>query len=476
MNRIAIALALLWAGASWTEEAGVLTLRQAVARALAESPALAPYSIDDEIAEARILQAGLRPNPVLGLEVEDVRLGGGPGESTRTVSVSRAGGGGLAIGAERERVSGAGSGFSEAELTLSLSQVVELGGKRAKRIAVAEREQALAAWDFERARADLAAEVGEAFCRVLEAQERVQLTRALMELASDVDESIGARVDAGDTSPLERNRSTVALSNARIAKARAERELDLARLALAATWGADSADFGTAGGALEAAEPLAPLPVLQRQLDSNPDIARWSEEMAAHEARVALAQSQRTPDPELMVGYRNRWTGDRTARRVGIDSTGGLNWSRSDAEARSERDDSFVLGLSIPLPIFDRNQGNIAEAELGIAKAGAQERHARTRAASLLARAHGEASSALAELRALHADVEALAEETLAKTRQGYELGKFTYLDVLDAQRALFDSRDASIDAHLRYRLAVIAIERLTGALPYDETTDDASR
>ncbi|XHC26941.1 TolC family protein [Phycisphaerales bacterium ac7] len=121
-----------------------LTLRQALAAALVRNPRLRSLAWEPRIAEARRLQAGLSPNPSVGIEVEDF-----------------AGSGSL-------------SGFDSAETTIAFSQLLELGGKRDRRVRVAEGQWTVSALDYEAQRLAVLTDTASRFVRVLELQQRVE--------------------------------------------------------------------------------------------------------------------------------------------------------------------------------------------------------------------------------------------------------------------------------------------------------------
>ena len=186
---------------------GVLRLPQAQALALMQNPDLAAFAWEVRAGEARTLQAGLPPNPEVGVEVENV--------------------------------AGAGDfqGVDGAEVTVGISQVIELAGKRRKRTHVAALERDLAAWDYETARLDVLTQVTQAFVDVLRVQERLAVDADLVRLAEQIYRIVIERVKAGKVSPLEATRARVALATSRIALQRAQRELTAARERLTATWG-----------------------------------------------------------------------------------------------------------------------------------------------------------------------------------------------------------------------------------------------
>src|SRR3972149_1747368 len=173
------------------EPKGDLELREALSLALLHNPELASFSIEVRAAEARTLQAGLRPNPEFDVEVENFA---GSGALRR---------------------------FDETETTIQLGQLMELAGKRRKRERVASLERDLAGWDYEAKRGDVLTETSKTFVEVLAAQERLALTQELLRLAEQTFETVSARVQAGKVSPIEETKAGVALANSRIEHARA---------------------------------------------------------------------------------------------------------------------------------------------------------------------------------------------------------------------------------------------------------------
>jgi len=204
-----------------TEPTGPITLRQALALALMHNPELKAFSWDVRVSEARRMQASLWPNPELEVEVEEV---GGPGQR---------------------------SGFDAAETTIQLSQLIELGEKRSKRTKLASLEKELAGWDYEGKRLDVFTEVNKVFIGVLAAQQRLKLTKELLQLSEELVDTVGKRVDAGKDSPLERTKAIVALSNIRIQHQQAVQHLELTRKQLVAAWTGKDPKFESVAGRLK---------------------------------------------------------------------------------------------------------------------------------------------------------------------------------------------------------------------------------
>lgn len=388
------------------EPSGALTLRQALALALARNPALAAFSWDVRIGEARILQAGLRPNPEAGVEVEDV-LGSGDFQGVR-----------------------------EAQTTLALSQLVELGGKRAARVNAAKFARDLAGWDYETRRIEVFTQTAEAFVEVLNLQQRLALTEETVGLAEKAVEAVNKRVEAARTFAVEGTKAQVALASVQIERDQTQRALDAARQRLAANWGNSQPRFERVEGNLESTKSVPDLERLLERLRQNPDLARWATEMSQREANVKLEKARRVPDVTVGGGYR-RLSGPE--------------------------DNAFVAGVSIPLPFFNKNQGNIKEAEYQLAKASDEQRATELRVKTSLGQAWQRLAAAAAEVTALKGKVLPGAQQAFDTVSQYYTEGRLGYLEVLDAQRTLFASRSQYFRALSDYHQAVIAIERLIG-------------
>jgi len=389
-----------------TEPTGPITLRQALALALMHNPELRAFSWEVRASEARRLQASLLPNPEMEVEVEEV---GGTGER---------------------------SGFDGAETTIQLGQLIELAGKRPKRERVAALESNLAGWDYEAKRLDVLTEVALAFVGVLAAQERLTLAEELVRLSEKVMDTVAQRVEAGKDSPVEKTKAQVALAGARIEQKRAQRRLVSARKQLAATWGGISPAFEGVSGQLDITFPIPSEAELRGLLEQNPDLARWAVEMESRRAALELEKANAITDPTIFGGMRRFNETDDTA---------------------------VVFGLSIPVAVFNRNQGRILEAKYNIARAREQRGAVEANLYATLADTYQALSSAFIEVTDLKNEVLPGAESAFDAARRGYSEGKFDYLMVLDAQRTFFYSRARYIESLAAYHGAKADVERLIG-------------
>ncbi len=389
------------------EPAGVLRLSDALGAALLGNPDLAAQSFEVRTGEAQILQAGQRPNPTLSTQVEDI---------VGTGSFSRAG---------------------ESETTIQLGQLIELGGKRAARMRVASAAHQLTGWDYETLRIDVFSRTADAFIEVLAAQERLALADEALVVARRVLDVAQRRVDAGLASPAEAIRAGVAVDSAGVEREHADHGLETARTALAAQWGGATAHFDRALGDLADLPAPPTLEELQRRAAESPDLARWASELERHEAAIAEARSGRIPDVTIHAGPRY---------------------------LAGPEDVTLVVGASIPIPLWNRNQGAIAEARARRAKAAHEQRAAQVRTATEVSKA----------LTALHASIEEAAllrtrvlpgiDRAVAVLQRGYEAGRNSQLEMLEILSARLAAREQHLRALVEAHHSVQRLERLTGA------------
>jgi len=133
-------------------------------------------------------------------------------------------------------------------------------------------------------------------------------------------------------------------------------------------------------------------------------------------------------------------------------------------------DYALTVGFSVPLPVFDRNQGRIQEAEHRLSKAEQELRNTEVRITTALNTAYQALDAAHSEIMALRQEILPGARSAYDAAREGYRLGKFGFLDVLDAQRTLFGSKNQYLAALANYHKSVADVERLVGSA-MNETT-----
>ncbi len=445
------------------EPTGILRLSDAMEAAVLGNPGLEVYPWDVRIADARIIQAGLRPNPELSLEVENIALGGSSVSGGTSRSLGLAADGSPTFGLERERESESRSVFGQAEITLRLSQIIELGGKRSARIEAAQRGKDAAAWDYEVARYRVIGEVVVAFNDVLAAQEGVRQFGELVELGERLTSTVEELVEAGESSPLEGRRARTAVESLRIEQRRREQVVHQAKIRLAAMWGSNEPAFEAVEGDVTSMPELPAIEALLEKKQDHPILRQWEYELARRKAVLQLEERRAIPDLELTFGYRAEGLGGESSRSFGLGAEG-LSLSRVSRGSNDDWEHSLSIEISIPLPIFNRNQGARKEAEYQVQKT-AYERRATERSLDARVTAfHAAASGAREAAESLRVSVIPEMQETFDLTQVGYRSGKFDFVTVLDAERQLVDARLRATEAEIAYHTAVAAMEQTLGA------------
>ena len=404
---LALAAAALSPASAQDSPGGTLTLARALALTLERSPELAAVSWDIRAAEARIIQARLLPNPELGLTAEDLT-------GTR----------GFKNGENAER-------------TLQLSQLVELGGKRTARIGEAQLNRALTDFDYQVKRVEVLRATTRAFVDVLVAQRRLALAEETVQLWEHAVPLTKKRVEQGAAPEVEVTRINVAVALAQITREHSRREALGAKAVLSSQWGETRAvRFENVTGDLDRMEAVPPLGTLVARLGNHPQLARWTVERERREATLRLQQAQAVPDLTALAGPRVVGRAD--------DLTLG------------------VIGFSMPLPLFNRNQGNIAEARALIEKARPEERVIEARAFAELSVAYQTMVRAIEEVATLKERVLPSATQTVTLLSEGYSAGRFSQLEILDARRTLTEARDRHLRALADYHKSLADVEALT--------------
>lgn len=357
-----------------------------------------------EVAEARLRQAGVRANPELALRADGV-LGGKPY-----------------------------AGWGEAEISLDLTQNLELGGRRGARVDVARAEVGVSALRREQAGIDTVARLALTYAEAEAAERRFALAEDALTLAVADARAALVLVEEG-REPLLRGiqaETEAAMARAAVEDARAERDAAFARLT---------------------AEAMLPTPVtsveagvLDRTSPATLDAA------ASLAVRVAEAEAEVA---ERRIGR------ERAEARPNVSASLGVTrYQAEDATA-------LTVGLSMPLPLFDRNRGNIDAAR-------AEHRAAEARLAGARLADAADRSAALARLRASASRVAAgdmgvsSAEEAYRLSRLGFEAGRISQLELRSTRVALISARDAAVEARLARVRAEIELARLQGRAPFE--------
>lgn len=382
-----------------------LILEKAIIFALKNSPVLAASGSRAEAAEAGRSQAGALPNPEIQLEAGNI-YGDGPYES-----------------------------LDGAELTYGVSQLVELPGKRSNRVRVADAEKTKVEYARDATRLNLIRDVTIAYAEVCAGQQEVAILEKERNLAAEVRDSVSAKVEAGKEPPVQKNKAEIELSASEIALDRVRRDLSSKKQALSALMGGGMDDFMVAMDSLPDLEMPQPLDTYRIRLPDTPDVKTLDAEVTQARSNLSLEKANALPDPTFNVGVR---------------------------DVRENDSKAFIAGVSFPIPVFNLNRAGVKKAGHNLNAAIMDQQGTQLSAETTLAQVHADLSSAYSEASTLRSKVLPGAEEAFNFARTGYNAGKFGYLEVLDAQRTLFETRKQLNQSTLDYYRQRATIERMT--------------
>jgi cobalt-zinc-cadmium efflux system outer membrane protein len=396
-----------------------LTIDQAVTEAIDKNLSLIAERWNLAVADAAVVTAALRPNPVLSGSADHLDW----------------------LGTGFTDVNGAGP----AEYALRVDVPFERGRKRELRMDVASSAKSVAEAQLSDTVRRLKLDVTLAAIDVLEAKAKVTLSRQNLESLERLVDLNTRRLTSGALAPLEVTRSRVAMLQYRGQVKGAELSLGQARLKLHTLVGRRAGD-----PLIDVDEPLglppAPLPADVNALQaaaraSRPDVLALRLDQARTQADLRLQVAQGRVDYTVGSEYR---------RQQGVNGTG----------------NSLGFFASVPLPIFNKNQGEIA-------RAGAEHHKAERSLAALETTVAGEVASAYQEFesaRQLLGEMERDLLKPVADARAGtayvYQAGATSLLDVLDAQRAFNDTMDTYYTAQAAYRRAEARLGLVSGVDP----------
>ncbi|MDZ4055251.1 MAG: TolC family protein [Phenylobacterium sp.] len=396
-----LAALALFGGVADAEPAPPFTelLRQAQSTA----PRLAEARAEIARAEGLARQASAFPNPTIGLEVENFS-GSGPFQ-----------------------------GISQAETTASLGQTLELGGKRSARIAAGQAEVQASRQRAARAQADFGFDLASAYAEAEATDRRLVLARETLSLAEEDARISRAFVEAGREPDLRRIQADASLQAARASVEEAQAARSTAFANLTALAGSPRPITSIAISLLDQAPVLG---VAGLAATTAPGLRVAQAEREAATRRLSFERRRAVPDVNVSLGFRR--------------------FEDSNASA-------FVAGVSVPLPLFDRNRGNISAVQAEVSAAEARLNAARLDAEAALRSGMARQQAAEARLSASK-DGELAAREAYRLTRIGYEGGKLSLAELLVARRALTDARTQTIAAAVDRVNAQAALTRLSGA------------
>ena len=383
-----------------------LTMREALSRALAANPRLTAAERDVGIARGQRIQAGALINPELSYE-HDIQIGASKNPSGESP-----------------------------ETNVQISQLFELFGKREARVAVGAAGVDVASIQRNAIRLEVLSDTAIAFVNVLGAQRRIRILDDQIAAIDRLTPLLQRRVEAGASSPAETGRAVVASDLVKADRERVRGSLSSARRELAVLMGDASFRYSAVSGRLEVTGRPPSFQSVIAAIEANPQLVRWTAMYAQRNAELLLARLKPYPDVRLSAGLRH------------FDDTG---------------DNMAKVGISIPIPVFDQNQGNILSAQESLAKTAAERAANKAALMRIAGRAYDSLQASLRELTLLRESTLPKAREAAAAIGDGYGQGRFSLLEVLDAQATLAQAELRQQEALQNFHVAVATIGGLAG-------------
>ena len=384
------------------ESPKVSTLEQAFGRVQESNPILKSTKHRVQATEGLIQQASLLPNPEIEIEAENF-------------------GGDL-------------DGFSESETTVALSQRIELGKKRSARTEVATVEKKIAALEAEILAQDIFSRTTIEFAKVQAAQARKEILREQKKLSRLVVNAIQKKLEAGAILRVEKTKAEITLKNDEIAFNNSELELEIAKQTLAALWNGISLDVGELAPLLKINNEKSYLTPIDLSTSNRFRLTRLKQDLA--DSKLQLEESLSVPDINLGLGYRRF----------------------------EETEENAFLGMfSMDLPIFNRNQGTIRSANHSLEAIRFNIQNEKTSLSTSISILQAELSRLVKEYESVEASVLPAAKRAFSQAKDAYQRGRTSYLNLLDAQRTLVETKTRRVDLILRVAESKSRIENLIG-------------
>lgn len=391
--------------ASYSAVANELSLREAFEKALQDNPSLQKYPYEQRIAEAEKLQASLRPNPILDVELENFA---GSGEN---------------------------QGFDSAQATLSFSQLIELGGKRERRLEYATARQRQLAAEFNYEKIKVLAGTAYRFYEVVRLQQLAEWNNQQQQRLDKAMQIVKERVRSGAVPQSEATKVSLQQRQVIVRSEEVAGKLEEARANLSAMWAAQPS-FTDVIGTFDQSFDIPSQAEVDQAVNQAPEFLRLLDSERLLAAQVEAVKADASADLNVGVGVR-------------------YNNQLNDA--------GLVLQASMPLQLSNPNQGTLEATQAERALIFEQQRlvreQLRVRARSLL----GRIQTNYRYLESTQADLLPLAEQLVDETTDGYRRGIHSLLVVLDAQDELAQLEHQVIERRSAIHKDILELERMTG-------------
>jgi cobalt-zinc-cadmium efflux system outer membrane protein len=397
-----------------SQQPAAVTVNQAVQEAVDKNLGLLAERYSVSIAEAQIITTRLRPNPVLSLYGDLLDLAG--------------------TGFNAQNTAG------PPEYGIRTDWIIERGGKRQYRIDVAENAREVARWQLLNATRTLVLDVQSAFVETVQAKDNLALAQDNLKAFEQILRVNEARVNAGDLSVLELNRTRLARLQLQNTLLQAQSHLRVAKQRLQLLMGrvAPSEAFDVSGEQRRDPLPLTLDQIQQQALSLRPDLQALKRDQARSQADIKLQLAQGKVDYSFGTEFR---------RQQGLAGTG----------------NSLGFFFSVPLPIFNRNQGEVARARQAEQQIERRIRALEAEVLNDVRTAYQQYDTARSLLATIETDMLKQAQQVRQTMEYSYRRGEAGFVDFLDAQRAFNDTMQTYNEARAEYARSLYAIESVSG-------------
>ncbi|MBF0431409.1 MAG: TolC family protein [Fibrobacteria bacterium] len=374
-----------------------LTLQKALSLTLASNPDLKAFELQIQAKQALVKQSSLLPNPELEVELEN---------------------------------------FGMAEGAVVFSQLVELGGKRSRRIGVAEIDLESAKLEFEIQRLEILTETAEKYIQLWEAQEKQKYWQESVAIADSMLVIIKQRIQLGATPEIERIRAEVELAGITLKSKSSKKEYETAKVGLNTMWGGDAYIYDKLEELnTDKVDDLDTNKIYQKIPDC-PQMLLQRSFIKKGKAELQLAKAEGYTDLEVSAGY----------KREG-----------------ETNEHMAILGVSIGLPLFNRNQGSIQEARTGTKISVYKQTALNHKLHAILRELASIYQSQREETETIRKDILPRMEKAFGETQHLYQLGKTSFLDLLDMQRSLLEIKVGHVESLAQLQISRFQIEAILG-------------
>lgn len=325
-------------------------------------------------------------------------------------------------------------GWEAAESRYEIGQLVELGGKRGYRMQTAKFQHFASLAGFEAEQLSLLNRILKLFILVVVAQENLEIALDQTRIAEEVYKTVAAKVEAGKVSLIQQNKAEIALSTSEINLDKARAEFIKSKERLALLWGSTCPDFERVEYPFYDIDLPTPIEKCLSDLRENPQLIKSQMEYLAAHQNLNFVKALAVPDVTITLGYKT------------LQDTGNKG---------------MIIGASLPIPVFNQNQGNIQKAKAQTAKAQDFYIELELALENKLTVSHLELMRAYQEAEKIRSTILKSAVQSFELAQEGYKEGKFEYLDMLDSQKTLFEVRERYIQALQKYHTSRADIEYL---------------